>query len=86
MEDTKGRDSIKKGSGLRKGNETRLGPVNEPHALPLPIPWPMEHKKDRSSRKKGKVGSPKTNMSTTGWETWRWRERHGDGWKAPHGA
>ena len=55
MEHTKERDSIAKGSGWHKGHETRPGPPNEPHALPLPIPWPMEHKKDRSSIKKNQV-------------------------------
>ena len=85
MEDTKERVSIKKGPGTRKGHETRPGPANEPHALPFPIPWPMEHKKDRSSIKKGKVRSPEKNVDNR-METWRWRERHGDGWKVPHGA
>ena len=67
-----GRVSIKKGSGSRKGHETRPGPANEPHALPFPIPWPMEHKKDRSSIKKGKVRSPRKKCRQQD-------GRHGDG-------
>ena len=80
MEDTKEGDSIKKGSGSRKGHETRPGPANEPHALPFPIPWPMEHKKDRSSIKKGKVRSPRKNVDNRMGdmemeaETLRWME------------
>ena len=72
MEDTKERDSIQKGSGLRKGHETRPGPANEPIALPLPIPWPMEHKKDRSSIKNVRFAVRK--------QTCRQQDgRHGDG-------
>ena len=72
----KRRDGGYKGESQHKKriwfHETRPGPANEPHALPFPIPWPMEHKKDRSSIKKGKVRSPRKKCRQQD-------GRHGDG-------